>query len=373
MPDLPTQGEFGGIKTSLDRKSCVSVFIIHGVGGFPDDDPDFLMLTIQNRLNLLKDGEECVREISGDHFETKKIYGYLRRQDYAGVGAPCDLRIYSLDWSPTTKHTKENFKCVDHKHIDQRMSLSGKLKDDIVINSLIDAALYVSNFKDEIQYPVAQSIRWIQEDAKDQPCHENIVIGFSLGTQILINTLDAMQGYHQKDPPDPHVKSAAKDFIRQISEVFIFSNVGPLFELTEMPARHEFHYDASKKCDAPPPSDTTSISCQLSCKDTAFGRFVLEKRSTCPDFQLVAFSDPNDPLSFILDEDSYPPGCPWGNAFINEEVRNVHWSLLGFVNPVDAHIGYSHNEEVIEMVIFGLNDGANANCCSCDRQEAKQQ
>src|SRR5579883_1274363 len=80
--DFSRVGDFGGIKTALDRESCVSVFMIHGVGGYPPGDPDTLILAIKNKLNLYEEGPPCVREIADNHSGCNKVYGHLTRWDF---------------------------------------------------------------------------------------------------------------------------------------------------------------------------------------------------------------------------------------------------------------------------------------------------
>ena len=313
---------------------------------------------IKNKLNLWEDGEVCVREVADDHSGCNKVYGYLTRQDFRGVNKPYNLRIYSLDWLNATWSIKSTLECVDKKNDSYRTPLAKLLKSEVVAKNIVDAILYTSDFRSEIQYPVIQAIRWIQEDAKQDRHHENIVIGFSLGSPMVIETLDTMIGHTEKTIQDGKNKTVAEQFIKELSGFFMFSNVSPFFELLETTAKDESKYYDDKKCNAPSVCKAYGFpdDCKLSLRGRAVGRFIEKKRETCPDFQIVAFTDPNDPLGYILDENDFPQGCKWSHPYINEKVRNVKWSFLGFINPIDAHIGYAQNKEVSKMIIFGLHE-----------------
>jgi hypothetical protein len=368
LRDFPHEGEFEGIKTALDRDSCVSVLMVHGVGGYPDGDPDTLILAIKNKLNLWEDGEACVREIADDHSGCNMVYGYLTRRDFHGVNKPYNLRIYSLDWLNATWLIKGTLECVDKKNDDERVAIAKLLKREVVTKNIVDAILYTSDYRSEIQYPVIQTIRWIQEDAKDDCHHENIVVGFSLGSSMVIETLDTMLGHSEKAVSLDNNKQVAGQFIDQLSQFFMLSNVTPFFELLETRSKDQAKYYDKKTCNAPTACETYELpeDCKLTLRGRATGRFIMKKRETCPNFQIVAFNDPNDPLGYLLEDNDFPLECKWSRPFINERVRNVKWSFFGFINPIEAHIGYAQNNEVAKMIIYGLHDAYNSptpQCC----------
>lgn len=363
--DFNRVGDFSGIKEELDRDCCVSVFMLHGVGGYPDGDPDTLILDIKNKLNLLEDGEPCVREIAADHSGCNKVYGYLTRREFHGINEPYKLRIYSLDWLNTTWLIKSTLSCVDSKNNEEREFFAKVLKREVVTKNIVDAILYTSDYRSEIQYPVIQSIRWIQEDAQHDRDHRNIVIGFSLGSPMVIETLDTMLGHTEKKVMDGTNHKVANQYIDQLTQFFMFSNVSPFFELLETTAKNKAKFDDDKKCNGPTECETYTTytnaeDCRLSLRGRAIGRIIAKKRETCPNFQIVAFTDPNDPLGYILDDSDFPEDQKWSRPFINAKVRNVKWSFFGFINPVDAHIGYAQNDVVTDMIIYGLHNSPQA-------------
>jgi hypothetical protein len=77
---------------------------------------------------------------------------------------------------------------------------------------------------------------------------------------------------------------------------------------------------------------------------------------------IVAFSDPNDMLSYII-----PPG--FKDKFLDSRmcttVSNISINVayvidvFGFsnvANPMEAHVGYDHDERVIALLAHGLSD-----------------
>jgi hypothetical protein len=366
LREFPVSGRFDGIEMALDRQSTTSILVVHGMGGFSEGDPDTLVKTIEVQLDLQKCAPECVREIVDE--ETGKSYGFLRRQDYCGRCSTKNLRIYALEWTNTTWDEKARLRyfdgsCTAAKH---RLPFVNEIKQENVNNSVADTVLYLSSYRHEIQYPFAQSIRWIQEDAKDDCRHENMVVGFSLGGMICIDALDAMQDSNIKQINDGSSGEIAKQFIHDTNAFFMLSNAYPLIELSD---RHPFvahQYDDSLHCDPTDPCEQSDPLIDYTCdqlewdwESSTLGRFVKEKRTTDPCFQIVSINDPNDFISYNPMGYPVPSGNGCLNAFLNEDVRNATMSVFGFINPRDAHVGYGRNAKVLGMIIFGSEP-----CCN---------
>lgn len=369
LKEFPVSGTFEGVETALNRQSTTSLLLIHGMGGFSEGDPDTLIKTAEIQLNLQKCAPECVREIIDE--ETGKSYGFLKRQDYCGCGCSRNLRIYSLHWTNATWEEKARLRyfdshCSAAKH---RLPFVQQVKSENINNSVADTVLYISGYKQEIQYPYVQAIRWIQEDAADDCRHENVVVGFSLAGIICIDAIDAMQDSNNKQIYDESSEMIAKQFIRDTSAFFMISNTYPLLELAD---NHPFvvhNYDDSKNCndidpcmEPEPLEDFTCDQLEWDWETSTIGRFIREKRKSAPCFQIVSINDPNDFLSY--NSMGYPVPTPRGgclNAFLNEDVRNATTAIFGFINPKDAHTKYGRNAKVLGMIIYGCQPCCNPN------------
>lgn len=352
LPDYAARNEFDGIKAALDRQSSVSLLIIHGLGGYSDGDPDTLIKKITMTLGVHENGPECVREIE----DGCDFYGSLKRQDYCGFYSPYSLRIYVLDWQGSTDRQKSNLQYIDNRYDQHRLRFISKVKKDVVDDDLADALLYASNYRYEMQYPFKQSIRWIQQDAQNDYHNENMVVGFSLGGSMFIDSIDEMLS-----SGDASDQQYAEQFVQQLSGFFMLSNANPLFQLTEIRPKEKHPYYDNKSCALCVREQQTEFPFDWQWQRTALGRFIQKKRTYTPGFQIVAFSDPNDPLSYIVEDFLIPSECGLKNAFLNEEVRNAKCTFMGLVNPIDAHRGYGQNKRVLELIIFGIE---NCNCSS---------
>jgi hypothetical protein len=353
LQDFPVTCEFTGITSSLEQKECVNLFFIHGLGGYSKGDPDILINNIIGKLGLYENNCPSVREIVDNVNGCPKSYGFLTRKDYSGYCCPYNLRVYILDWRNATQPEKCWVNYIDAWHTNLRLPFTHKMKKSVINNDLADALLYASEYRTEIQYPVAQSIHWIHED-NEGCCSDTMVIGFSFGAAIVIDTLDSMERMN-----DSCNRNAAREFTKNISNVFMLSNTLPLFELARAnrPTSHKYlcHKQAHNVCEAREPEQCNCPPAWQWQRST-LGRFVYKKRHTHPNFQVVAFTDPNDPLSYVVNDFYVPSQCGWQNAFINQLVRNSKNALMGMINPVDAHGGYGKNQKVADMIIYGVQN-----------------
>jgi hypothetical protein len=81
--------------------------------------------------------------------------------------------------------------------------------------------------------------------------------------------------------------------------------------------------------------------------------------------QIVAFSDPNDILSWRLRRYNLElPPSEWGSVKLtNVYLSNGEFSVpLLFSDPTTAHTGYPDNQTVMDLLICGMNKGAVQSC-----------
>lgn len=312
LKEIPIQASFQGISNKECYLNPMNLLIVHGLGGYSEGDPQTLVCATRRKLKLIQVGDSVYRHI----FKDGKYYGYLVYTDYEG---PLDLlRIYNLYWYPTTSIAKLVLQDIDDENSSNRIKMIKEIKQNNVNNTASDVILYVSNFRKEIQYPFEKTFEWIVNER----CGQDVtVVGFSLGSSIVIDTLDEMGN-----------REIAANFSRQIKEIFMLSNPTPLFDLAKW----------------------NIIADQISWdwKSLSLGRFVFEKRKYCSDFKIIAISDPNDALSYIANT-YIPSDFGWENAYQNVQVRNVKWSFFGLVNPMKAHTGYGKNKKVLDLIIYG--------------------
>ena len=76
-----------------------------------------------------------------------------------------------------------------------------------------------------------------------------------------------------------------------------------------------------------------------------------------PKLQLVAFTDPNDALSYYL-TDRFKRHCSGEKVkIINVLLTNAEWNYLFILaNPVKAHSsGFKKNDKAVEIVVHGVH------------------
>ncbi len=81
--------------------------------------------------------------------------------------------------------------------------------------------------------------------------------------------------------------------------------------------------------------------------------------------QVVAFSDPNDILTWLVQRNNLKlPHSDWGSAKLtNVYLSNNEFSIpFLFSEPATAHGGYLDNPIVMEMLVCGMDKGA-VNAC----------
>lgn len=347
---IPAQGEFDGIKTALQRQDCVNIVMIHGMAGYSPGDPDTLKNAIVKHLKLCKTEKDCKREIIGEIQNKPYYYGDLKREEFKDICNSKVVRFYVINWHPTVDVQKRRLVKMDEHLKECREKSIAELKSMLINNTTADTLLYISSFRPEIEHPVIQSIRWIMEDSPPEKSCENLVVGYSMGGSLFINSLISMQN----DPSSEDNKEISKEFIDHTSAVFFLSNSYPLNELLEDHPKRDYLYDDQQGCeltaDSLNPQDDA-----WNWKTSPVGLFVHEKRQTIPDFQIVSFCDPNDLFGYYAT--GYLVPTPNGedlNAFFNKVVINVKSTPFGFLDPRDAHTGYGKNPKVIRLIIDGL-------------------
>ena len=349
LNEFPVQGEFEGIKTVLQNQNCVNVVMIHGMGGFSEGDPQTLKCAVVNCLRLRKTAPDCVREVIGELSGQPYYYGNLKREEYRDPCSSKTVRFYTIDWHPTVDTQKQRLIEMDKPMITCREKSIQTLKESVINNTTADTFLYFSSFRPEMEHPIIQSIRWIVEDSGNESETENLVVGYSMGGNLLINSVISML-YNKTDESNTKI---AKTFIDDTAAVYYLSNGFPLAELVEDHPEKQYDYDDDQHCELAP--DTRNLQEDVwHWNKSPLGLFVNEKRKNSPNFQIVSFNDPNDPFSYNASKYPVPNGSNTLNAFLNENVRNVQRATLGNVDPAEAHTGYGKNPKVIGLIINGL-------------------
>ncbi len=260
--------------------------------------------------------------------------GYIRTQGYF---KPDDdkrqnpvLKVYELVWDPATSWAKNWYTGHDAEFNKDREWMNEELKIGVVNESISDAVMYLGSYRELIQYPVLVAFCKV---ATDYPAREGVfecplsqeavrdigarefsarneiaIVTHSLGTRIVFDALGILgqDGFFQSTIEKLQAAGAvltryedsseSADFLRDLfaaslDKVFALANQVPLLELSEL--RHPFDFGGG--------ASTRRLG-------RGFDQFLDTRKSEArrgPELdedplQVVAFTDPNDLLSYNL-------------------------------------------------------------------------
>ena len=280
-----------------------------------------------------------------------------------------------------------------------RTALTTLIKEGILDASLSDALIYVGSFGPIIERTVAQALCRIAADVSYPPVPYGVNIEpcvwpapektertrfvfftHSQGSRIVLDVLLELSGVRVR--PDAETfqaceRDAAKPTIdhilRNTSSLYLFANQWPLLGLAYAPRTIRsddstihplFAGHARSTLQAAPPdleAARTTRSAAFSTPLDALGLLIQNAAPTPvspPKMDIVAFSDPNDLLSY---------GIPYrytsiAGPGIEIDITNVYvhnafsWFGLG-ENPIVAHTGYFATPDVQNSVRCGIKAG----------------
>jgi len=258
-----------------------------------------------------------------------------------------------LTWDPIVAKEKS---AIDFDNSDEyasrRASINNVLKT-FVNDTIPDVVMYYGSSRVPIQASVQQALCWLMSkrwqdlpkegtqycDAKAPDFLSRIdddyaFITHSLGSRI---TTDALQRIASME--DVRASERAQPFRKKRFTVYMLANQLPLLQLG---------------WDTPAVSGKIGLICGDRSPQSA-ERMVQELR-------LVAFSDPNDLMSYAittkyLDTNVDSRLCPTlTNVILNvAEVKNL-FGAGTLANPLEAHTGYENDSRVIALIAQGIGN-----------------
>ena len=134
--------------------------------------------------------------------------------------------------------------------------------------------------------------------------------------------------------------AVVQDLIGHTNYVYMFANQLPLLELSEvsnpLPLRHE---------------SATAVKALAEIRRQNKPRVRLQQPQALLPLHLVAFSDPNDLLSYPLDKSSISGSTI---VYSNVAVSVERSAILGvFAWPITAHTGHDKSKVVMDLLAFG--------------------
>lgn len=311
--------EFRGIVDVINQPGNTNVLFIHGMGGYWSNggeiDPCHVINDVRGAFNL----EPATFSFPQWHCDNT----------FSTSGKTVHLR--SMHWSDITFTRKNSLQIIDSDptFYENRAKITSLIKENLINNGFSDALMYTGVFQQDIINRVIESYEYINQI---NPNSKTVIVTFSLGSAILIDSLKELEKINKADV-----------LKKKIEMVYMLANQVPLIK-----------------------TGTQSILTQnnkLLSKDTLYANLTpyfsdYSNKKVNSEIKVVAFSDPNDLLSYPLDEKNMGElKFQYVNVVISIADKTYfvpfYKDKTSVVNYLKAHTGYIYNNSVKELLLRG--------------------
>ncbi|WP_367989484.1 hypothetical protein AB2S62_19840 [Vibrio sp. NTOU-M3] len=377
-----------GIKGRYDSgASTVNIVFIHGMGFHPLEEEladNGSTTNYQNRiakeLGFTPTDEEYGRVKFNSQNPYKKIDLHLSNGKILGghviwrkfkSSDGRRLNLFALSWDEITVKIQKSLLELDGEFYEKsqgenreenRAYLNRELKR-FINRSFSDPAIYLGSFGDEIRFLVATGVKAINSainENEGSTLEENnqiIHISDSLGSSIVFDTVVKSFDPFSENKELSVFKNELATFAGRSSLIFMNANQLPLIELGNI--KPPLENDTEDEWLSRYPCNNLNFSSIHGF--TNKGRDYKELNSNfykmSMSYQLVAFSDPNDALSYHL-TNRFISKCGGDDLKIfNVSLTNAKWNYFFILaHPGKAHSsGFKVNDTAIDILINGVN------------------
>jgi hypothetical protein len=286
---------------------------------------------------------------------------------------PVTLKVNYLLWAPLT----EGIKCKlarDDIRAPSKQAFAAFARD-FIDNKLGDVVLYGGTFRDNVMRPSVQAAFCLVTGGTPSPdgktcasgpySNPTVIITHSLGGYML---MDAIDYELRKERCDKGAGStAASKILANTDYIYMMANQIALLDLSRLhtyPRRPAGALPQLQSEDTLPGSEiaTQFAKCWTATPPKPRPRFDTNGVEAPPaEKQIVAFSDPNDILSWRLRQKDL--GVPRSDRrsvkLTNVYMSNGEFSIPGLISdPVKAHTGYFDNPTVMNLLLCGATNSA---------------
>jgi len=337
QPELiPKESSFPGIAQGFPADGAsgeVDVFIVHGMcnhdAKWAKETFEELSVALGLRITstvpeFLLSGAELYRATLSDGKRTANLVAF--------VWTPLTADAKRSLCFDVTKDHDRNKACTEAEAISKqkRSSLNGKLKNQLLDECLADAIIYSGNdrgrairdaAKEALVKGIPVRLRAPAQGGEETPLY---MISDSLGSKILLDAIEELT---------PLSNDFVKKTVGRMKAVYLRANQIPLLNLIDWNQTSE-----------PKPFEPIAQSIR-ELKATQPFRHPAGSR-----LPIIAFSDPNDLLSYALHDAAYENDAL---LFVDVLVSN-EWTYFGYVErPDTAHTSYPKNRCVIAAIANG--------------------
>jgi hypothetical protein len=332
------ENDFDGLNAAASRANSAGgtlrILFVHGMGHHSTGYSRPLMQGIAARLNLNNTDASRTIPIRKESHD----YGEVNIANYSSADGK-KVRTYELTWSATTDALKERQFASDNTLASDRVLVNRELKAKLINDALADPVLYIGHYRNHMQFPIMRAIEAILRDY--QPQDELAIITQSLGSYMSYDTLLKMSRGERIMGEKGYSVDVVQDLIGHTNYVFMLANQLPLLELSEvsnpLPLRR---------------ASDTAVKALAEIRRQHRPKIRARQPQIPLALHLVAFSDPNDLLTYPLDKSSISGSntVEYSNVFVSVERS----AILGvFAWPMTAHTGHEKSKVVMDLLAFG--------------------
>jgi hypothetical protein len=357
---------FGGLQSLTAAQASspapddpARLFIIHGMTAQSNDYADALVRGLAERLGLpeFKFHDKPYAVHGAIAFDGAIANINLRTYNLSD-GQRDRLRVSALNWSPLTESIKQHQFAADDQI--PRALINGDIKVKVLNDGLSDAVLYEGKYQTVMRRGVMIGLcAFLDGELVNDSCAPNVashsevaLISESLGSYMLLDAIEALNAGRPNSP-------AGQPLFTRLRRFYMFANQVPLLELADLNPRVGAAHLALSE------AGTSKLDAFLELVRKAHATMRPAARMTAsggmsgtpmpPPLQIVAFTDPNDLLSYEINRADLAEAGAAPSAYSASNVLYpVATSYFGlFANPLTAHTGYATDAEVLDLVVCG--------------------
>lgn len=351
---------YPGIDADLQTPQVLKVMMVHGVGLHHPGYSRRIQENLANNIGLDVRSRLAKNVTLLDPEDSKTKIGNLRVTFWQNADARKNMLFYELTWSMITTPEKQIIAFdTTEQYTKFRVPFNNMMKE-FLDNTLPDPLFYLVDKNGLILHSNEQALCWMlktnwsdipnnkaevcristAEEVKGFERQKLAFITHSLGSEIL---MDAMVNTSNRiSAAQNNISPALSPFIRQLQNkeitIFMLANQLPILQIGH-----------------PLPPVHNQIEAYCSPQGSKYSRRIFKGTN------IVAFSDPNDILSYAIPQnfaDTYIDSriCPRVTNVSVNVAPEISAFGLGIVNPVEAHTNYDNSPKVINLITRGTDD-----------------
>ena len=244
----------------------------------------------------------------------------------------------------------------------KRAKINGSLKASLLNDCLADAVIYAGAPGADIQVAMQNAIcEALDGTTSSNTCtfpatyrrgsRRIVIVTESLGSRMVFDAIFALK-IEAAGSKDPAALAAFDEAVSPITQIYMLANQLPILALAR-PAP-----TPPVTTTGPAASNTPAMAAALSVLSESRARHEKKRQvdpqlaAATPKLSLVAFTDPNDLLSYrLLTNDAAVVGA---NTRVVNVIASNDTTYFGEVeNPLNAHEGYNLNKDALRLLFGG--------------------